>query len=112
MKFGVYTIRRGVSVGLKPNVIKLAVQHPVTGQPRLFAVRRDLTIAEFEKILKAEFPSVSTFNFYIHDDKGAKTSLTTDIRTQTSFFEETKDSELAIAADGVEIGMSYCIFDT
>ena len=107
MRSVVYTMRRRVSIGLKPDVIKLAVQHPVNGQPRLFAVRRDLKIADFEKILRAEFPSVNTLNFYIHDHTGTKTSLTNDELARSVLFEENKDKELSIEADGTEIGMRY-----
>ena len=107
MRSGVCRICRFVSVGLKPETLKLAVQHPNTGQPRLFVIKRESTVADFERLLKVEFPSVSTFNFYIHDTKGDKISLPAVDRSRISFFNEMKDSELAIEADGSEIGMRY-----
>lgn len=107
MRAGLRATRRFVSVGLKPEVIKLAVQSPTTGHPKLFVVRRDSTVADFESILRSEFPSVSAFEFCVHDENGAKAALPQGVRQKTSFFDEMKDKELALVADGVEVGMRY-----
>lgn len=107
MRFGVCTIRRCVSVGFKPDIVKLAVQNPVSGQPRLFIFHRDSTVADFENILKAEFPSVGVFGFYINDHLGNKTELPVDIQRKISLFDQIKDKELALTADGVEIGTRH-----